>query len=326
METSDIKKDAGSSTVTGPTMGGTQPTSARLTPERLRRLESIGFEWRVKNKMKRYYDKQWDAMFQRLLEFRQEYGHVNVPKRFPEDQKLGTWVHTQRIQFRKLTTGENGGENGRTSPTQSAGATEEGILPFRLTEKRRQRLEEVGFCWSAREGEKSAAAELSEGGGAGPFYHRITRNSYDDQWDVMFALLEEYKRQHGDCLVPKRYAPNPKLGTWVDTQRVQYKKLQKKVAEMQHQKRSIPPGGIVDYSDESGDLAESPKYVPTSESSANPSPLVGRLTQDRIRRLQDLGFVWSLRDDWAKHYEELKGEFNNTTFAGCFLLCSNFLS
>lgn len=75
--------------------GAGMMTNPRLTPERLRRLQSIGFEWKVKNKMKRYYDKQWDGMFQRLLDFKQKYGHCNVPKRFPEDAKLGTWVHTQ---------------------------------------------------------------------------------------------------------------------------------------------------------------------------------------------------------------------------------------
>jgi len=32
----------------------------RLTVERRVRLESIGFEWKVKHKMKRYYDKQWE--------------------------------------------------------------------------------------------------------------------------------------------------------------------------------------------------------------------------------------------------------------------------
>ena len=41
------------------------PANPRLTEERLRRLESIGFEWKVKHKMKRYYDKQWDQMFGR---------------------------------------------------------------------------------------------------------------------------------------------------------------------------------------------------------------------------------------------------------------------
>lgn len=58
--------------------GGARPANPRLTPERLRRLESIGFEWKVKNKMKRYYDKQWDGMFQRLLDFKAIHGHCNV--------------------------------------------------------------------------------------------------------------------------------------------------------------------------------------------------------------------------------------------------------
>lgn len=119
---------------------------------------------------------------------------------------------------------------------------------YRLTDERRKRLEEVGFCWSAREGNEKTTLETSG---------RITRNSYDDQWDAMFDLLVNYKAERGDCLVvsfdlflfsftvvnhfvsinhgvltcllltsiiqPKRFQPNPKLGTWVDTQRVQYK-------------------------------------------------------------------------------------------------------
>ena len=73
-------------------------TNPRLTEERIRRLESIGFEWKVKHKMKRYYDKQWEAMFARLVQFKEANGHTLVPKRYPPDMKLGTWVHTQRIQ------------------------------------------------------------------------------------------------------------------------------------------------------------------------------------------------------------------------------------
>ncbi len=71
-----------------PSNGTTRIANPRLTPERLRRLESLGFEWKVKNKMKRYYDKQWDFMFQKLLDFKQQYGHVNVPKRYPENIKV----------------------------------------------------------------------------------------------------------------------------------------------------------------------------------------------------------------------------------------------
>lgn len=102
------------------------------------------------------------------------------------------------------------------------------------------------------------------------------RTSYDDQWDAMFNLLNSYKEKYGDCLVPKRYAENPKLGTWVDTQRVLHKKMKKKTEG---------EGGVEGEAGKAGG---------------------GRLTEERIRRLEDLGFVWSLRDDWQKHYDELK--------------------
>jgi hypothetical protein len=201
--------------------------------------------------MKRYYDKQWDSMFQRLLEFKQNHGHCNVvsvvsyficfmsmdvmdciliylcclltttrttyllqPKRYPDNLKLGTWVHTQRIQYRKLVSGNNKGSgkdktstNGTSSPTTAidpayqyteenaseiAAWSAEQAQSYRLTDERRKRLEEVGFCWSAREGNEKSTLETSG---------RITRNSYDDQWDAMFDLLIKYKEQRGDCLV-----------------------------------------------------------------------------------------------------------------------------
>jgi hypothetical protein len=42
----------------------------RLTLERRARLEAIGFEWKVKHKMKRYYDRQWDTMFEKMLQYK----------------------------------------------------------------------------------------------------------------------------------------------------------------------------------------------------------------------------------------------------------------
>jgi hypothetical protein len=191
-------------TSTKSTTTGSRPHNPRLTEGRLHRLESIGFQWKVKNKMKRFYDKQWDNMFEKLNAFKMDNGHCMVPKRYPADIKLGTWVHTQRIQFRKLTAG-----------TKKEALTEEEVtalkscgdeINYRLTEERRLRLEGIGFVWSAREGEKA--------GDKG----RTTRNSYDDQWDNMVVQLKQYQEKNGNCLVPKRYKDNPKLGTWVDTQ------------------------------------------------------------------------------------------------------------
>lgn len=44
-----------------------------------------------------------------------------------------------------------------------------------------------------------------------PFITTYTKKINNEQWDAMFARLVEYKTIHGDCLVPKRYASDPKL-------------------------------------------------------------------------------------------------------------------
>jgi Helicase associated domain len=102
-----------------------------------------------------------------------------------------------------------------------------------------------------------------------------------------YHRLEQYKLQHGDCLVSKRFKGDPKLGTWCDTQRVAYKKMKRKQSGMD----SITPSTD----------CEAQSAEQNSE-----RPVIGRLTDERIRRLEDIGFVWSVRDDWQSHFEELK--------------------
>jgi hypothetical protein len=200
-----------------------------------------------------------------------------------------------------------------------AGASEDDIS-FRLTDERRKRLEEVDFVWSAREGEK------------GTEQGRITRNSYDDQWDQMFTRLQGYKKSYGDCLVPKRFKEDPKLGTWVDTQRVQFKKMKKKLEEHGITYEGPEDAKEAKYDDEVDDGSLNSTNGTNQAQSINAKPVVGRLTDDRIRRLENLGFVWSLRDDWQKHYLELKeykeehGHCNVSLFFAPKLVCCHHVS
>ena len=46
-------------------------------------------------------------------------------------------------------------------------------------------------------------------------------------WEERFEELKDYRKKYGNCLVPRNYQNNKQLGRWVDTQRQQYKKLQK---------------------------------------------------------------------------------------------------
>jgi len=68
-----------------------------------------------------------------------------------------------------------------------------------LSSTRVLRLESIGFAWSC---------------------HKLV------PWESMFQLLKEYKAQHGNTLVPRRYDKNPQLGKWVDIQRWRYSKTQ----------------------------------------------------------------------------------------------------
>jgi len=50
----------------------------------------------------------------------------------------------------------------------------------------------------------------------------------EDTWKSKFEMLRKYKDEHGDCNVPLKYPPNPKLSFWVRTQREQYRLLKEK--------------------------------------------------------------------------------------------------
>ena len=86
--------------------------------EREKRLEEIGFLWRL------IEPDVWERMFERLLEFKKVHGHCNVPQKDGINRKLGRWVNVQRMFY-----------------TQG-----------RITSERRARLEEVGFVWNTKKG------------------------------------------------------------------------------------------------------------------------------------------------------------------------------
>lgn len=48
----------------------------------------------------------------------------------------------------------------------------------------------------------------------------LTRS--EQLWQERINDLKNYKRQHGDCMVPRKYPPNEQLAAWVATQRKNY--------------------------------------------------------------------------------------------------------
>mmetsp|Transcript_9436 Transcript_9436/g.13851 ORF Transcript_9436/g.13851 Transcript_9436/m.13851 type:complete len:531 (-) Transcript_9436:88-1680(-) len=50
-----------------------------------------------------------------------------------------------------------------------------------------------------------------------------TEVDLSEKWNESYQELQRYHAEHGDCLVPQKFPPNPQLGRWVQTQRKQYK-------------------------------------------------------------------------------------------------------
>jgi hypothetical protein len=130
----------------------------------------------------------------------------------------------------------------------------------RLTAERLEKLERIRFCWSAKHVRKNGITKLTEFNGNGNgnvsdssqgAAHATTaadsassnkslkRAAMDDlgggraaarlrlaetQWEEMYDRLTHYKNINGDCLVPRKYEHDPKLASWVETQRVLWNK------------------------------------------------------------------------------------------------------
>lgn len=70
--------------------------------------------------------------------------------------------------------------------------------PSSMTVERMKLLNDIGFSWSIR-------------------------IDPEKMWNLRYEQLQQYQANYGDCLVPQRFSENPKLGTWVNTQRRHFK-------------------------------------------------------------------------------------------------------
>ena len=156
------------------------------------------------------------------------------------------------------------------------------------------------------------------------------------QWRDLFRQLCEYKVQFGDCLVPRGYPTNPKLGIWVNHQRSRYRKNteEKSTSTTAEHIRALNGIGFywgtskTDWSVRFQQLCEFKMQfghclVPPRHA-ANPKlrnwVLYQRrhyrlyqegkstsMTEEHIRALKGIGFDWGTsQTDWSVRFEELR--------------------
>lgn len=147
---------------------------------------------------------RWNQKYEELKAYHEKHGHVNIPLRFPENQPLATWISQQREQFKILE-----------KQTKCTPIIQEHIF----------KLQQLGFQWTVTTEEETSISQ-SPAAITSPTSmnnNKTTSEDHDDEFQARLAELLTYKKEHGDLLVPPKYAPNIKLGAWVKHQKNQYK-------------------------------------------------------------------------------------------------------
>ena len=289
--------------------------SNNLSQDHVTRLEQLGFAWNP-------LEVAWEEMFAALVAYKQTHGDCNVPNRWKDNPKLGSWCNTQRLSYKK------------------------GKLPLDHI----KRLQELGFVWDriAVAWEEMFAAlvaykqthgdcNVPKGWKDNPALatwcnrqrvifknnklspDRVTRlkelgfvwDPHEVAWEEMFAALAAYKHALGDCNVPNRWTDNPELGRWCGNQRNIFKsnKLpQDRVTRLKELGFVWDPlevaweemfAALVAYKQTHGDCNVPNRWKDNPElggwcGKQRQAYKDKTLSPDRVTRLKELGFEWDL--------------------------------
>ena len=250
---------------------------------------------------KRKYAK-FDERFDELREFKNKFGHCDVPIRYSENPALGQWVSTSRYAYNQIQKGtkpstdlsneriaamENLGFKWTTNARAAFDRHFDELVEFKIkfghceVPKRNAEYPALGqWCCDMRCAYNRLQKGLKPGRGLG--LERIERlekigfkwtSATSTTFDYRFDELTEFKNKFGHCDIPYTYHVNLPLGRWCSDIRYAYKRLQK---------------GL--------------------------KPAVD-LSVDRIERLENLGFKWdviinSRNAAFDKHCDDLI-EFKN---------------
>ena len=226
-----------------------------LSHERKAKLDGIGF---VVDKYVSH-DDRWDDMYNRLVGYWKKNNSTNVPKDYEDDPQLGRWVNHQRIYYKK---------------NDSA-----------MTDEKIERLEAIGFVWDAQEA----------------------------LWQEMYSRLVQYWKLKNSTIVPQRYEDDPELGWWVTNQRTLYKKNDSRMTPERIEKLEAIAfvwdpfeaswqemySRLLEYKQEKGN-ADVSRYHDEDRKLGNwvnsqrTTYRNGKLSPDRMKKLEQIGFKWRL--------------------------------
>uniref|UniRef100_A0A7S4QDV9 Helicase-associated domain-containing protein n=1 Tax=Ditylum brightwellii TaxID=49249 RepID=A0A7S4QDV9_9STRA len=226
--------------------------SSSLTDTRVEAMESLRFEWRLRNEQL-----TWEEQFKKLRRYFRNHGKQELP---PSNGSLGVWLAHQRREYGKFTKGEK------------SNITKERIKALnKLNPNWRSYVRNEELTWNSRLGElrqfQKEHKHCNVPQSFGPLgswvinqrvdYRKFKRGEKSSMsqerintleelgfewfvstqpmaWRLQYNNLLEYKEENGNTNVPRTYGP---LGTWVSAQRKEFHKFQAKQPSLMTQER-----------------------------------------------------------------------------------------
>lgn len=299
----------------------------QLTQDRITRLNSLGFSWDP-------HTEQWEKGYALLKEFHAREGHCRVMGSLIVDGlNLTQWVRNKRFKKDALTPEQiqrlDSLDFSWNPQTEQWDEAFEALQRFKNREGHCRvpgRFKEDGFSlgrWVNKQRTRKdqlTAMRIRELESIG-----FTWGPHADQWEEAFKELEKFQMNYGHCHVPyKVKVGGMGLGTWVVLQRQKRDKLSK------DQIKRLDLLGFswntrIDQWDEAFAALQKFKIrtghcrVPRGHKEAGVTlaswvttqrRIKNKLTLDRIKRLESVGFCWDpFIEQWEKAFAMLKEYF-----------------
>ena len=331
--------------------------------------------------------KEWQDMYAKLLAYKEAHGTTIVPRDDKVNQELRLWMNEQNMAYRHLKEGRAMKSNsvGRLTDEKKRLLEEAGHEFVHYTfDERMQQLKKFkedndGSVsvpmdhallgkWAAKMRDKyrkyqdgqrvpgitaAQIEQLTAIGFTSTKRKMVNKGAEDEHWNAMFAELEQYKRDNGNCNVSTT-PPHTELIKWVIGQRREYKKLKENKESLLTASRLMRLNDIgfqfrqrADYTTWSDRMNQLREYknrhghlkIPVSDPDlgwfvssqreeyrkrcdGKPSSL----TDERYNDLNNLGFIFvggkrkgaikAPRKTWEERYQELV-TFKNTHGHAC---------
>jgi superfamily II DNA or RNA helicase len=314
----------------------TRRSKGLLYPERIRLLDELGFVWDFQTQK---IQETWMKWYRELGKYTHEHGDPHVP-RTHTNKKLASWVWIQRIRRQQDYGLQPRLTQEQVELLNKLNFAWE-IGDVRWTDQFEQLktfIAKHGHCEVALElGNKNKLASWvnSQRAHQASGKLRTDRKASLDaacpgweqaktsnlKWQEMYDRLKRYSAEYGDADVPQGWKDDNKLALWVVTQRQNRKSenLTREQVELLDQLNFTwehhPRGTweqtfeeLVQYKEKHGHCD-----VPTNDPNRKLARFVntmrtrrnsGRLSVERIAKLETIGFAWA-STAWKKKFDEL---------------------